>query len=110
MTESAITFACACGKMLRVDASYGGRQGRCPSCREALVVPVQTGQARPPGLNAAIKSAPADPPKVAEKRLVPAREICGICQSPLHGLEERTRCRDCDLFFHSDCWRENFGC
>jgi len=37
-----IKFACPkCGKHLRVDDKHAGKQGKCPGCREPLVVPNQ---------------------------------------------------------------------
>lgn len=34
-----IRFHCSCGKRIKVQARYAGKAGRCPKCRQKLVVP-----------------------------------------------------------------------
>lgn len=47
---------------------------------------------------------------VAAMRVTQSQTICGACQTPISVLEETTRCPDCGVAFHADCWKENFGC
>ena len=51
----------------------------------------------------------AEPPKRAATT-TPAIAMCGACQSPISLLEETTRCPDCGVTFHAECWVENRGC
>ena len=57
------------------------------------------------GPPAAKLAAPA--PAVVERS---AQSLCGACQSPISLLEETTRCPECGVAFHADCWKENCGC
>lgn len=34
-----VRFQCSCGKQIKVPLEYGGKKGRCPQCRQELVVP-----------------------------------------------------------------------
>lgn len=47
-------------------------------------------------------------PKVPEKART--ETLCGACQSSIGLLEETTRCPDCGVAFHANCWVENRGC
>jgi hypothetical protein len=36
--------------------------------------------------------------------------VCGVCQSAISVFEDTTTCPSCGLFFHAECWVENYGC
>ena len=38
-TDGFIRFNCVCGKKIKVPNSYAGKKGRCPKCREVLIIP-----------------------------------------------------------------------
>jgi len=37
-------------------------------------------------------------------------QTCSICQCPISAGEDTTKCSQCGLPFHLDCWNENLGC
>lgn len=56
----------------------------------------------------AVQPPPGAPPPVAKRA---AKEVlCGACQSAIDPDELMTRCPDCGVSFHPECWAENRGC
>lgn len=56
-----ITFACSCGKTLRVKDDLAGRWVRCPACKETAIVP-ETAMAPKPAFEV-VEDEPAPPPR-----------------------------------------------
>ena len=56
-----ITFACSCGKTLRVQDAAAGRWVRCPACKETAIVP-ETAMASKPAFEV-VEDEPAPPPR-----------------------------------------------
>jgi hypothetical protein len=55
-----ITFACSCGKTLRVKDDHAGKWVRCPACRETAIVP----EAEPEPQFEVVEDDPPPPPRV----------------------------------------------
>lgn len=60
-----ITFACACGKTLRVRDDLVGRWVRCPACKETALVP-EAAMAPKPAFEV-VEDEPAPPPRTRVK-------------------------------------------
>ncbi len=64
-----ITFACGCGKTLRVKDEHAGRWVRCPGCQETAIVP----EAEPePAFEVVEDTPPPPPPARTRVRAEPA--------------------------------------
>lgn len=86
-----IVFHCECGASLGASKSAAGRRGKCKHCGQVLTIP---GEA---------DSSSSDVVEIIE-------EFCSICQTTIEQDEEQTRCEQCSLPFHEECWEENLGC
>ncbi len=58
-----ITFACSCGKTLRVKDDHAGKWVRCPACKETAIVP----EAEPEPAFEVVEDEPAPPPRTRVK-------------------------------------------
>jgi hypothetical protein len=56
-----ITFACSCGKTLRVKDGLAGRWVRCPACKETAIVPEAAMTPKP--AFEVVEDEPAPPPR-----------------------------------------------
>lgn len=85
-----IKFTCKCGKQIKVDDKFAGKKGKCPRCKEAVIVPVE---------NDTVWWAEKSTPKLEA-------DICSRCYetipsgSPRKIVDEQTVCIKCDeLYF-----------
>jgi hypothetical protein len=60
-----ITFACSCGKTLRVKDDLAGRWVRCPACKETAIVPEAAMPPQP--AFEVVEDEPAPPPRTRVK-------------------------------------------
>lgn len=65
----AISFACQCGKQLKVAEQYAGKRAKCPACAGVVTVPVQEALAPE---DAAFEMLSADPDPEPARALKPA--------------------------------------
>jgi hypothetical protein len=56
------------------------------------------------------RPAPAPSPLPATHSGREHEKFCGACQSSISLLEDTTKCPDCGVTFHAECWDENRGC
>lgn len=71
-----ITFACECGKALRVADEHAGKRSKCPACATPLVVPkvsAAAGTASSPAASTRVASATTTPRKPVAPAAAPAR-------------------------------------
>ena len=122
--DGGIYFDCACGGPMWVTAEHAGAVGKCRYCGAKLVVPHRSGQTArkeipngappqsPPPVAPPIASSVKQPPRIAPQPspVQTQADICSICQSEISPTDDRTSCPSCQLMFHSQCWKENYGC
>ncbi|MCO5170179.1 MAG: RDD family protein [Planctomycetes bacterium] len=89
---SEVTFACPrCARRIRVLASFVGGQGKCPGCRDLLVVPADGAEVPPPP---PVDDAPGDADDDAIA--VAAHRPCPLCGEPIRA--QAKKCRHCGEF------------
>lgn len=100
--DRGIFFDCACGMAFWAASSLGGRTARCARCNQPLTIPQAPTTTSPlPVAVASTVSTVAEPLASAP---------CSICQCPIEAGDLTTRCPECHLLFHRECWAENRGC
>jgi hypothetical protein len=65
-----ITFACSCGRTLRVKDDHAGKWVRCPACRETAIVP----EAEPEPQFEVVEDDPPPPPTRTRVKAEPATD------------------------------------
>lgn len=101
---------------VKADLSSETVYGGMPAIREDAPAPTEKVAVARRSRTAPRPSLFDPPPPASPKRQagslarVETQTVCGACQSQISILEQITRCPECGVTFHADCWTENRGC
>jgi hypothetical protein len=88
-----ITFACGCGKKLRVPDQHAGTKTRCPDCHKTLTIP-EPHPPPPAPVGETFGLAPAEPVKRPKQQIIIQKSMQPRC--PQCGLPAEVADEPCD--------------
>ena len=112
-----LRFRCTCGATLKSKAADVGREGKCPRCRQRVLLTGLHPRNAPP--DTPVNGKPKEPARSqgnangSTKAKQVVKEICAIDRRKIDAGEATITCTGegaCGNRYHRECWEENFGC